>query len=269
VLIGRATHAPRRVVVVAAHPDDEVLGAGALMRRLSRAGAAIDVIHITDGAPRDGREASRAGCRTVDEYAALRRQELSEALAAADIRVRQRIDLGIAGETAAHALVPITRAVEECLRAEHFDVVVCHAFEGGHPDHDAAAFAAHAAVARLDPATPPPLLVEYPSCHLHDGHMQTGCFTHGPSAASVVLTLTPSEVRAKRAARDSFRSQAHTIDAFGLTHEPYRPAPAYAFGIRPNGGRLLYERFQRGLTGADWERLASDAERALAPCSAR
>ncbi len=40
---------PRRLVVVAPHPDDEVLGAGGLLQQMSRVGVAITVVAVTDG----------------------------------------------------------------------------------------------------------------------------------------------------------------------------------------------------------------------------
>ncbi|HEX3705667.1 MAG TPA: PIG-L family deacetylase, partial [Mycobacteriales bacterium] len=39
----------RRTVVVAAHPDDEVLGAGGLMMKLARMGCPMVVVWATDG----------------------------------------------------------------------------------------------------------------------------------------------------------------------------------------------------------------------------
>ncbi|MCY7344492.1 MAG: PIG-L family deacetylase, partial [Pseudonocardia sp.] len=41
--------AHRRVVVVAAHPDDETLGAGGVLRVLHAAGAALTLVVATDG----------------------------------------------------------------------------------------------------------------------------------------------------------------------------------------------------------------------------
>ena len=40
---------PATVVVVAPHPDDEVLGVGGLLRLLARAGTAIHIVAVTDG----------------------------------------------------------------------------------------------------------------------------------------------------------------------------------------------------------------------------
>ena len=39
----------KRVLVIAAHPDDEVLGMGGTISKLVKDGAAVDVIIVTDG----------------------------------------------------------------------------------------------------------------------------------------------------------------------------------------------------------------------------
>jgi LmbE family N-acetylglucosaminyl deacetylase len=67
---------PGRTVLVVAHPDDETLGCGALLARF----ADLTIIHVTDGAPRRGDDAARAGFSSPDAYAEARRRELREAL---------------------------------------------------------------------------------------------------------------------------------------------------------------------------------------------
>lgn len=62
----------QRVLVVAAHPDDEVLGCGALCARLAASGAEVSVLILGEGAT--SRDCAPAG-QTMDEAVAqLRRQ---------------------------------------------------------------------------------------------------------------------------------------------------------------------------------------------------
>lgn len=66
-----------RTVVVAAHPDDETLGAGGLLHRLAEAGRPADVVVVTDGA------GSHAGSATLapEDLAPMRARELAAGVA--------------------------------------------------------------------------------------------------------------------------------------------------------------------------------------------
>ncbi len=53
-----------RLLVIAPHPDDEILGAGGLMRRVHEAGGAVRVVYLTDGdGYRDGVKLEEHGRR--------------------------------------------------------------------------------------------------------------------------------------------------------------------------------------------------------------
>src|SRR4051812_6342301 len=72
---GAATQA-RRVAVIVAHPDDEAIGAGAVLRGFPD----VTIVHVTDGAPLDEGYSQRKGFVSREEYAQARRNEVVNAL---------------------------------------------------------------------------------------------------------------------------------------------------------------------------------------------
>ena len=132
-------------------------------------------------------------------------------------------------------------------------VVLTHPYEGGHPDHDAAAFiAAHCGC---------PVL-EFASYHAGLGSgMRTGAFLPGPEPVRVGLTV--AEQARKRAMLGAFATQAGTLAPFGTEYELFREAPGYDFSRAPHDGLLHYEQYDWGMTGARWRLLAAEAHRAL------
>jgi LmbE family N-acetylglucosaminyl deacetylase len=131
-----------RCSVIVAHPAEEVVGAGCLISKL----VDVTVLHVTDGAPYDMQDAEAAGFKDRSRYAAARKQECLDALAIANVSADQVIDFAITDHCAAQCLADLTRKITTFLQQSAADIVVTHPYEGGHPDHDATAFATHAAL---------------------------------------------------------------------------------------------------------------------------
>ncbi|WP_293855721.1 PIG-L deacetylase family protein [uncultured Alsobacter sp.] len=248
----------RSAAVVVAHPDDETLGATAMLARFRR----LALVHVTDGAPRSLHDARRAGFATAAAYAAARRGELDAALALLSVPRHRRHALGIADQGATAAIRGIARALLPRLAGR--DIVVTHAFEGGHPDHDAVSVAVHAAVALLHVAgRKAPVVLAMP-LYRDDG---SGAFLRGfrdrRPADTAAVRLPPALRDVKGRMIAAFRTQAATLARFDQRIEALRLAAAPDLSRPPNAGRVLYDRFGWGMNSTAFLRRARMARRAL------
>ena len=73
-----------RLLVIAPHPDDEVLGAGGLMQRVKATGGAVRIVYLTDGDgyPEGVKEEDHVEAPTAKDYLGYGKQRRREARAA-------------------------------------------------------------------------------------------------------------------------------------------------------------------------------------------
>ncbi len=119
-----------RVVVLAAHPDDEVLGVGGLMSAAREAGCEVVTLWATDG------DASHpeSGAISPVRLAALRRQESQRALARLGVEPVESITLGLPDGAVSDHADRLRAAVERVVRDD--DLVVAPWRGDAHPDHE-------------------------------------------------------------------------------------------------------------------------------------
>jgi N-acetylglucosamine malate deacetylase 2 len=224
-------------LLVAAHPDDETVGATWLLRRAQE----IEIVHVTDGTPHDRRLWSPRAPTNPQDYAALRIAEARAALELAGVSAARIHRLGFIDQKVSLGLSELARSLYLRFVASRPAVVIVHPYEGGHPDHDATAFAVHTAaeLVRASQAEPP-VLVEMTSYHRAEGRLATGRFLPAPSPIAK-RTLTAADQRSKTAMLAAFPSQAEVLAPFDLSSESYRLAPSYDFTAAPHPGPLHYE----------------------------
>lgn len=249
---------PPRVLVVAAHPDDETIGVGGMFPRLA---GSLQVLHVTDGAPRHRRQWGRQEFRDWDAYACQRHREVECALAVAGLNaadVCRRMEIMDSEVTL--NLVPVTRRLMEILDETTPDVVITHPYEGGHTDHDATAFAMRAAVTLLArEGARTPALAEFTSYHNEGGEKVVNRFLPWDGAPETDVALTGEEKDMKRRMYDCFVTQYGVLRDMPIRLERYRPTPCYDFTQAPHAGRLRYERYPLGIRGKHWRQLAATA----------
>lgn len=251
---------PPRTLIAFAHPDDETIGAGALLARLPR----VRLLCATDGAPLDRRWWGDPSCPSREAYAALRRRELEAALAVPKVPPQRLVQLTHPDQALSLRLAELSHQLRAALEEEAPEVVLTHPFEGGHPDHDSVAFAVHAAAALLRRAgARAPELWEFASYHASGDALEVQGFLEDDDVDPFICPLGSARREMKRRMLDAYASQRETLAPFGVEAERFRRAPRYDFTAPPHPGPPWYERFDWGCTGAQWRQRAAEAMGAL------
>ncbi len=247
-----------KVLLIAAHPDDETIGAGTLLSRAEN----IGVIHATDGSPVNEADARAAGFSTRETYAAARRQEALGALAKAGVTENQLGGFQLRDQGLLFCLHELTLKILAALREHTPDILLTHPYEGGHPDHDSLAFACSMAhrIYRKDRIPRSSALFEFTCYNGVNGEFHTYEFLPYANRALYGYFLTEREKKLKTEMLKTFHSQAKTLKPFlNPKIELFRKAPEYDFSRAPHDGKLFYEHFDWGTDGRGWRELARQA----------
>lgn len=245
-----------RCAIIVAHPADEVVGAGCLISKL----VDVSVLHITDGAPRDTTDVAEAGFQEVSQYAEARKNECLSALALANVPHDRVVDLAIPDHAAPARLAELTKQVTAFLQQSGADIVVTHPYEGGHPDHDATAFATHAAMRLMKKnGFRPPVIFEMALHPSDDGISKVSEFLPGPETETTTLLLDQQALALKQRMFDCFETQRQCLQTSPVGPEKFRRPAEYDFSVPPQAGKLHYEMFDSSLKSAEWQSLARKA----------
>lgn len=188
-----------RLVVVAPHPDDEVLGVGGLMALAAQAGIGVHLVAVTDGG------ASHPGSPTLSpaQLLAIRPGESAAALAALGVPATQT-RLGLPDGAVAEHQAQLVTALSEVLGDGGVGTWVLSTWRGdGHPDHEATGRAAAAA------CTPTGVrLLEFPVWTWHWSHPDD---PRVPWERARALPLPEPVYHAKIAAAQCFTTQVRPL----------------------------------------------------------
>ena len=247
------------VMIISAHQDDESIGAGSRLCRLTEA----YVVHVTDGAPRNPEVAARYGFSTREAYADARRRELLNAMHIAGVPEDRLICLGYVDGEAALRMVDLVLDIAQLIDDHEPEIIITHPYEGGHTDHDSTAFAVHLACGLLRrEGVEPPAVLEMTSYHDRDGERVVHDFLPHERADldQRLVLLDEEEQDLKRRMYECFTTQQGVLQTFSTAMEKFRPAPRYVFTRPPHEGRLNYEKYGDPQLGSRWRR---NAERAM------
>ena len=233
----------QRPLVLVAHQDDEAIGCGILLQRAEQP----VVVFATDGAPADPYFWGKYG--SPERLAGVRQAEAAQAMAEIGVDHFEILDINDQ-RLFEHLSNALDRVI--AIAVEHDCCsFVTHAYEGGHPDHDACSYLAFRAGAHLKLP-----VWEMPLYHRAHGAPERQRFISGD--ADVVLTPSQAEYDRKRRMAAAYVSQGEVIRAFPERKEIFRRQPRYEYSQPPHAGTLNYEAWQWPMTGHDVSRAFSE-----------
>jgi LmbE family N-acetylglucosaminyl deacetylase len=216
-----------RILILAPHPDDEIVACGIAAMRAREDGAGVFVLYLTTGVPE---------VHAPRRYADRVRRRRDEALAVAALLEIKPV--GFRDTPARRSRCDLPRALEDVAAAIarcDGNMLWVPAFEGAHQDHDAT----NALAAMLTSRLP---VWEFAAYNLAGGKVRSNRF---PTIRGGEVTIRANEAEAarKRAAIAVYASERGNLRQVAATQETARPLPRHDYGSAPHAGRLFRERF--------------------------
>jgi len=239
-----------RILVLAPHPDDEVVGAAAAIGRALAAGAEVSVLYLTTGVPAP--EVLWPWQRAGHAAWVARRREEARAVAA-ELGVTPVVFHDWPTRTLKSHLAAALPAVVAAVRDTAAAVLWVPAYEGGHQDHDVCAWlAAQAAIAPRAAGHEIPVW-EFAEYTYTGGRVRSQwfpglCGVDGEDKADgrdvAYLELTDEEQATKRHLLSLYRSERRNLGHIKVARESFRLQAPYDWSKPPHAGVLFYQRFQ-------------------------
>jgi len=232
-----------RTLVLVAHQDDETIGCGALLQRARNP----VVVFATDGAPRD--QQFWNGLQSRSEYARERKSEALRALQIAGVQDYEFLsDYGPEVFVDQELFRRLREALDVLARMVHTarpQALLTHAYEGGHPDHDACSFIGCMLGRQFRlPVWEMPLYYRMQEPRGIQQFLQ-------PGKGEIVLEPAPAERGKKDLMVRAYVSQTEIFREFTERKERFRPQLHYDYSRPPHDGTLNYEAWGWPIAGAE------------------
>jgi hypothetical protein len=222
-----------RFLVLAPHPDDEVVGCAVAIRHLIAGGDTGFVLYLTTGVPA---AATLWPWQRHDHAARVARRRAEAEAVARDLALTPLGFQPWPSRTLKDHIDETIDLVRAIVDEKYIDELWVPAWEGAHQDHDVANFIA----AQLQTVC---RVIEFAEYNFAGGQVRAGIFT-ASNGHERVLSLSDEEQRWKTGLLQHYRSERANLAHCRVGQESLRPLATYDYTQPPHDGPLFYERFQ-------------------------
>lgn len=222
----------KRILVLAAHPDDEVVACCTAIRRAKAQGAEVFVHYLTNGCI--ARQTLWRWQRKNYESNVMTRM-----IECIDVARELGLTLtGFSDRPARHLwrnLSDVYHEIEIATQTRGIDQLWVPAYEGGNADHDGLNGLAARFKDRLS-------ILEFAEYNYSGGKAHSNSFLQS-NGSEITLTLTREEAQFKKEMLKRYVSEQGNLGYVKTVQESFRPLASYDYTRPPHEGTLWYARF--------------------------
>jgi len=233
---------PERCLVVAPHPDDEIIGLFETMTRLLEVGTCVDIVYMTNGAPsKEDYYPNEKGFTNRAEYAEVRKNEAIKVAEHLGIRESNLSFLEFDDVDLCSEIFEATKLLSNTIKQRDPVIIFTCPYDGSHPDHDATRFIVEqASISSCFNGA----LVEY-ALYNHSKEQEIfNEFIDKCQTKELVIHISERRKARKRFHLKMYASQQKgIISRVTLDKEMLRLAPPYDFKSYASSRPLYYEKY--------------------------
>ena len=227
-------------VILAPHPDDEVIGCGILINRLIKKKKKVTIVYLTNGISRKEKTDVNL-IKGFDSYEMYCKERLKEREKFHKITgVSSLCFDDIYSRELSFHIKDLFKNIKNTFSNNSSTLFLCPPYEGGHPDHDISSCIASKLKDSLDFE-----VWEYALYNGRDISNIKQSFLDNSKVNISVINPTPEELYLKKKWIGCYKSQySFIIGHLSFTEEKFRLLPSYDYSVSPVKDKAYYETWQ-------------------------
>lgn len=222
----------KNILILVAHPDDEIVGTCIFIKRKIQEGHKIFLLFLTNGVI-DKNDMWFWEKKKYSFYLERRLAELRESVNL--LRVTGFYIQNIPTRTLKDSVYESFSMIQKIIKKENIDYIFSPAYEGGHQDHDVA----NSIASKFKKSKK---VFEFSEYHYFNNKISSNCFINF-SGNEVFLNLSYEEIKFKKKLIKVYKSEIKNLNYINFHQECFRPIIDYDYSKPPHEGTLFYRRF--------------------------